>query len=82
MFYKQTPVKTTGNGLAAGCQVFNRKIYGFFFYSVAKYETKIQEGTDRISHVCDIYRRKSSIKKAEVVCQAACFPGAGCSKHR
>ena len=34
MFYKQTPVKITGNGLAAGCQVFYRKIYGFFFYSV------------------------------------------------
>ena len=30
MFYKQTPVKITGNGLAAGCQVFYRKIYGFF----------------------------------------------------
>ena len=30
MFYKQTPVKKTGNGLAAGCQVFYRKIYGFF----------------------------------------------------
>ena len=30
MFYMQTPVKTTGNGLAAGCQVFYRKIYGLF----------------------------------------------------
>ena len=30
MFYKQTPVKITGNGLAAGFQVFYRKIYGFF----------------------------------------------------
>ena len=30
MFYKQTPVKITGNPLAAGCQVFYRKIYGFF----------------------------------------------------
>ena len=31
MFYKQTPVKITGYGLAAGCQLFYRKIYGFFF---------------------------------------------------
>ena len=31
MFYKQTPVKITGYGLAAGCQVFYRKIYGLFF---------------------------------------------------
>ena len=31
MFYKQTPVKITGNGLAAGRQVFYRKIYGLFF---------------------------------------------------
>ena len=30
MFYKQTPVKITGYGLSAGCQVFYRKIYGFF----------------------------------------------------
>ena len=30
MFYKQTPVKITGYGLAAGCQVFYREIYGFF----------------------------------------------------
>ena len=30
MFYKQRVVKITGNGLAAGCQVFYRKIYGFF----------------------------------------------------
>ena len=29
MFYKQTAVKITGNGLAASCQVFYRKIYGF-----------------------------------------------------
>ena len=35
MFYKQTHVKITGYGLAAGCQVFYRKIYGFF-YSVLK----------------------------------------------
>ena len=34
MFYKQTPVKITGNGLAAGCQVFYRKIYGFFIVHV------------------------------------------------
>ena len=31
MFYKQMPVKITGYGLAAGCQVFYRKIYGFFY---------------------------------------------------
>ena len=31
MFYKQTPVKITGYGLAADCQVFYRKIYGFFY---------------------------------------------------
>ena len=37
MFYKQTPVKTTGNGLAAGCQVFYCKIYGLF-YSVVLIE--------------------------------------------
>ena len=30
MFYKQTPVKITLYGLAAGCRVFYRKIYGFF----------------------------------------------------
>ena len=30
MFYKQTPVNITGYGLAAGCQVFYRKIYGVF----------------------------------------------------
>ena len=28
--YKQTPVKTMGNGLATGCQIFYGKIYGFF----------------------------------------------------
>ena len=27
MFYKQTPLKITGNRLAAGCQAFHRKIY-------------------------------------------------------
>ena len=31
MFYKQTPVKIAGFGLAAGCQVFDRKIYGFLY---------------------------------------------------
>ena len=30
MLYKQTPIKITGYGLAAGCQVFYCKIYGFF----------------------------------------------------
>ena len=30
MFYKQTPVKITGYGLAAGCQVFYRIMYGIF----------------------------------------------------
>ena len=34
MFYKQMPVKITGNRLAARCQVFYHKIYGLFFYSV------------------------------------------------
>ena len=31
MFYKQMPVKIKGYGLAAGCQEFYRKIYGFFY---------------------------------------------------
>ena len=31
MFHKQTPVKITGYGLAAGFKVFYRKIYGFFY---------------------------------------------------
>ena len=35
MFYKQTPVKITGYGLAAGCQVFYRKIYGFLLQWVS-----------------------------------------------
>ena len=26
----RAPVKITGNGLAAGCQLFYRKIYGYF----------------------------------------------------
>ena len=30
MFYKQIPVKITGYGLAAGCQIFYRKLYVFF----------------------------------------------------
>ena len=34
MFYKQTPVKITRYGLAAGCQVFYRKIYGCFFFTI------------------------------------------------
>ena len=45
MFYKQTPVKITGNGLVAGSQqVFYRKIYGFF-YSVRVIE---------ICYTCDL----------------------------
>ena len=30
MFYKKTPVRITGYGLAAECQIFYYKIYGFF----------------------------------------------------
>ena len=36
MFNKQTPEKITGNGPAAGCQVFYPKIYGFFYSAVSR----------------------------------------------
>ena len=39
MFNKQTPVKITGNGLAASCQVFYRKIYIFFSVDQRIYPT-------------------------------------------
>ena len=42
MLYKQTPVKITGYGLAAGCQVFYRKIYGFFYSVQAVYKTLVE----------------------------------------
>ena len=31
MFYRQMPVQIKGYELAAGCQVFYRKIYGYFY---------------------------------------------------
>ena len=47
MLYKQMAVKITGNGLAAGCQVFYRKIYGFSYSAPAPfiYNKPFQGGT-------------------------------------
>ena len=70
MFYKQTPVKITGNGLAAGSQVFCRKIYGFFNSVPRKSVVRL---TDHPELTVDIYRgRKTTIQHKEcAICVSA-----------
>ena len=54
MFYKQSPVKITGYGLAAGCQVFYRKIYGFFLH--CKFKTCLTFGDlELVFKAIDLY---------------------------
>ena len=57
MLYKQTPVKITGCGLAAGRQVFYRRICGFFLQC-----NHDKNRYDGLAHAYQIEVLKASVK--------------------
>ena len=58
MCYKQTPVKTTGNELAAGCRVFYRKIYRWFLQCMGQYVISLEKDrSERISIIAHLITR-------------------------
>ena len=60
MFYRWTPVRITVKELAAKCQVFYRKIYGFFLSAegiepgTASFPTKLNQHWSNVDPMFDI----------------------------